>query len=384
MSSPLSGLRVVELTTMITGPLAGMMLADLGADVIKVEHPDGGDPFRSFRGGNYSPHFCGYNRNKRSIAIDLRTAEGLTAVEALIRRSDILLENFRPGVLDRLKLGDQRIRALNPQIIHCSITGFGPDGPYASRPAYDAVSQALSGMSSLFIDRRNSSISGPTIADNVTAHAACQGILAAIIGKDRGHAERRVEVNMLDATIAFMPDPFGYLHQMGIVSDTRLRARTSQSYAFECSDGKFIALHLSSQEKFWRAFVAALGRQDLLENARFSSRMARIENYEALRESVIGDFRARPRSDWLKILADADLPVAPVYDVTEVGDDPHVQHLDTFFPMAHPVQGKVMGIRRPIRFDGRRDDQPTVAPPTLGEHTEEILRELNLPPTPTK
>src|SRR5271154_1983474 len=144
MTSPLSGIKVVELTTMITGPLAGMMLADLGADVVKIENPDGGDTFRSFRGGLYSPHFCGYNRNKRSLALDLRSDFGRRAVEKLIARSDVMLTNFRPCVLDRL--GE-----LNARLIRCYITGFGPTGPYAERPAYDAVSQALAGMSSLFV-----------------------------------------------------------------------------------------------------------------------------------------------------------------------------------------------------------------------------------------
>jgi crotonobetainyl-CoA:carnitine CoA-transferase CaiB-like acyl-CoA transferase len=378
MNPPLRGLRVVELTTMITGPLTGMMLADLGADVIKVENPEGGDPFRSFRGGLYSPHFCAYNRNKKSLALDIRTDFGLLALDKLIRKSDVLLENFRPGVLDRLTFGDQRIRKINPDIIHCSITGFGSTGPYATRPAYDAIAQALSGMSSLFMEPDDPEISGPTIADNVTAHVACQGILAALLGRGRDGVSRRVEINMLDATVAFMPDPFGYLHQMGLVSDTHLRARTSQSYAFECSDGKLIAIHLSSQEKFWRAFVEGLNRLDLLDDPRFETRMARIENYEGLRQAVGAEFGKRTRAEWSELFSDAGLPVAPIYDVTEVESDPQIVHLDTFFRLSHATEGTIVAIRRPIRFDGQRDDQPASAPPTLGEHTDEILEDLGL------
>jgi formyl-CoA transferase len=382
MRPPLSGLRVVEMTTMITGPLAGMMLADLGADVIKVERPDGGDPFRSFRGGLYSPHFCAYNRNKRSIVLDVRAQDDLRALRELLARSDVLLENFRPGVLDRLNLVEGRLHDLNPRLIHCSITGFGPTGPYAYRPAYDAVAQAVSGMSSLFMDRDDPAIVGPTIVDNVTAHTACQGILAAVLSRGRGDPVRRVEVNMLDAAVAFIPDPFGYLHQMGIVSDERLRARTSQSYAFACGDGKLLAVHLSSQEKFWDAFVTALNRPDLLSDPRFSSRMQRIEHYGDLHAAVAADFRREPRSAWLGRLADADLPVAPVHDVSAVADDPQIRHLDTFVQLHHPTEGAITAIRRPIRLDGTRDDQPRMAPPTLGEHTEEILRELDLPHRP--
>jgi crotonobetainyl-CoA:carnitine CoA-transferase CaiB-like acyl-CoA transferase len=378
MSPPLHGLRVVELTTMITGPLTGMMLADLGADVIKVENPEGGDPFRSFRGGLYSPHFCGYNRNKKSIALDLRTEFGLLALEKLIRTSDVLLENFRPGVLDRLTFDDQRIRQINPDIIHCSITGFGPTGPYAERPAYDAIAQALSGMSSLFLEPSDPSISGPTIADNITAHVACQGVLAALLGRGRDGVSRRVEINMLDATVAFMPDPFGYLHQMGMVSDMHLRAHTSQSYAFECSDRKLIAIHLSSQEKFWRSFVEVLNRIDLFNDPRFETRMSRIENYEGLRQAVTLEFGKRTRTEWSELFSDAGVPVAPIYDVTEVGSDPQIIHLNTFFRLSHATEGTITAIRRPIRFDGQREDQPAVAPPTLGEHTDEILEYLGL------
>ncbi len=379
MTPPLKGLRVVELTTMITGSLAGVILADLGADVIKVEQPDGGDPFRSFKGGLYSPHFCSYNRNKRSIVLDLHSDSGTAAIQNLIARCDVLLDNFRPGVLDRLQLSEEQIRAIKPNIIHCSITGFGPTGPYASRPAYDSVAQALGGMSSLFVDPDDPLITGPTLADNITAYTAAQGILAAIFGRDRGRPVHRVEVNMIDATIAFMPDPFGQLHQLHVVTDRRMRGRDSQSFAFACSDGKLIAVHLSSREKFWNIFVEALGLHDLASDPRFSDRHVRTDNYEDLREALNPRFRTRSRSEWLKFFADVDLPVAPIYDVSEVGNDPHVRHLGTFHTLKHPTQGLISAIRRPIWLNGSRNDQPMVAPPVLGEHTEEILNELEQP-----
>ena len=380
MLPPLRGIRVVELTTMITGPMAGMMLADLGAQVIKVEQPGDGDPFRSFNGGSYSPYFCSYNRNKRSVVLDLRSASGAAALRRLIEVSDVLLENFRPGVLERLGLADEHIRAINPHLVHCSVTGFGPDGPYASRPAYDAVAQALSGMSSMLLEPANPQISGPTLADNISAHCACQGILAALFERGRGGPARRVEVNMLEAAIAFMPDPFGLLTQAGLVSDAHGRAHASQSFAFACADDKLIAVHLSSRDKFWVAFTDALGRPELRSDPRFATRQARIDHYEMLRQAVATDFRRQPRAHWLKHFADFDLPVAPVLDVSEVVDDPHVRHLGTFFNLHHPVEGTLTAIRRPIRFDGSREDQPASPPPTLGEHTDEVLREIGLVP----
>lgn len=374
---PLQGIRVIELTTVVTGPYAGMMLADLGADVIKVEQPDGGDPFRGFQGGLYSSYFCAYNRNKRSIVLNLRTESGLATIRKLLATSDVLLDNMRPGALDRLQLGDAEIRKINPNLIHCSITGFGTGGPYAAKPAYDAVAQALSGMSSMFFDPRDPQVSGPTIADNATAHNACQGILAALMARERGQPARRIQVNMVDATIAFMPDMFGLWNQDGILPGVTSRARYSQSFAFTCADGKMIAVHISSQDKFWETLVEALGRKELLLDSRFSDRKVRIKNYEELRGVLAPIFRGRSRAEWLRFFADVDVPIAPVHSIAEVAEDAHVKHLDTFVTIDHPTEGPLTAIRRPIWLNGSREDQPMSPPPTLGEHTEEILRELD-------
>jgi crotonobetainyl-CoA:carnitine CoA-transferase CaiB-like acyl-CoA transferase len=374
--SLLSGIKVVELTTMITGPLTGMLLADLGADVIKVENPAGGDPFRSFRGGQYSPHFCAYNRNKRSIVLDLRSEEGKSALERLVETSDVLIENFRPGVIERLGFDDKRLAQLNGRLIHCHISGFGAGGPYTNRPAYDAVAQALSGMSSLYLDPDSPQITGPTISDNVTGYYASYGILAALFEREKSGKGRRIDVNMLEATLAFMPDPFGYYTQMDLVSDPKLRTRTSQSYAFRCADGKLLTVHLSSQEKFWQQFVDVIGRPELLTHEKSSTRAARIENYDFVKEVAAAVFAQQPRSHWLEVLARRDIPFAPVYDVVEVMQDPHIQYLEAFSNLQHPQMGQVTAIRRPVRFDGSRDDQPQKAPPVLGEHTAEVLAEL--------
>jgi len=372
----LVGVRVLELTTMITGPLAGMMLGDLGADVIKIENPEGGDPFRSFREGTYSPHFCAYNRNKRSVALDLRSPEGISAFAELVRTSDVLLENYRPGVMERLGFSDDVLVGLNPRLVRCSITGFGTSGPYASRPAYDAVAQALSGMSSLFVEVDDPHLTGPTIADNVAGQYACQGILAALFERERKGTARRVEVNMLDSTLAFIPDPFAYYTQMGLVSDPYLRSNTSQSYVYKCSDARIVAVHLSSQVKFWEGFVKAVECPELLADERFATRTLRITNYEALRGIGARIFARHPRDYWVLLLTRHDVPAAPVYDVTEVFSDPQVKHLDSFMVLRHPEMGEVTSIRRPIYMDGSRGDQPMRPPPALGEHTDEILQPI--------
>lgn len=378
MPGPLDGIYVVELTTMITGPLTGMMLADLGAAVVKIENPDGGDPFRSYGGSGYSAQFCSYNRNKRSLAISLHTDLGREALAALVRRSDVLLENFRPGVLDRLGFPNERLVELNPALIRCSITGFGASGPYVARPCYDAIAQALSGMSSQFLDGDKPRLSGTTISDNVTGQYACYGILAALLERERTGVARRVDVNMLEATMAFMPEPFGYLTQDGQVADAYLRIRNSQAFAFRCSDNNMVATHMSSQQKFWQQFAAAIDRSDLLTDSRFINLTDRVANYEELLQEASREFAKKPRHEWLRRFSEFDVPFTEINDIAGVFADDQVKHLDTFFELNHPQKGKLVGIRRPVLLDGSRADQPEIAPPVLGEHTLEILAELGL------
>ncbi len=242
MTQVLKGVQVIELGTMITAPLAGMMLADLGAEVIKVEHPQGGDPFRSFRSGFYSPHFVAYNRGKRSIKLDLRNAAGAEVLHRLLAGADILIENYRAGVMERLGLGADALAATNARLIHCSITGFGASGPYSGRPAYDSVGLALSGIASLLLDPENPQACGPTIPDNATGMFACYGILGALYERERTGRGRRVEVNMLEAAISFIPDPFANYTQMGITNNPLTRVANSHSFAFRCADGKLLAI----------------------------------------------------------------------------------------------------------------------------------------------
>ena len=384
-NGPLTGIKVVELSTMITASSAGVLLADMGADIVKVENPSGGDPFRSFGPSrDYSAHFCSYNRNKRAIALDLRSDFGQRALDKLIERSDVLLENFRPGVLERLGYTKERLEKLNPRIVHCSITGFGPDGPAAQRPSYNAVASALVGMSSLFVDKDKPRITGPTISDNASGVYAATGILAALLERERTGRARRVEINMIDATLALMPDPFGYHEFLGVVSDPYTSARNSQSYAYVCGDGTLLCIHLSSQPQFWEGFVNVFALHDFAKDPRVATRMLRIENYDLIAETTARIIETRPRAHWMKLLEEADVPFAPILDVTEVPADEQVQHLGTFRTLEHPVKGKIRIIMRPIWLDGTREDQPMRAPPLLGEHTDEVLRELGLePPPPT-
>ena len=374
MTDVLQGVRVVELSTVITGPLAGQMLADLGADVVKVEPPHG-DPFRSFRGGSYSPNFVAYNRGKRSIRLDLRSEAGRAVLIDLVARADVLLENYRPGVMEKLGLGDDVLARANGRLIHCSITGFGETGPYSARPAYDNVAVALSGILSLQIDPQAPQSSGPTIADNATGMFACYGILGALVDRARTGRGHRVDVNMLEAGIAFVPDPFANYTRNGLVSDRLTRVASSQSFAFRCGDGKLLAVHLSSQPKFFEAAAGALGRPDLVTDARFTTRELRMANFGELTR-VLGEVIATaPRLHWMTVLEAADVPFAPINSLPEVLEDPQVRHLGTFYRQQHPTEGEVVAIHAPVHIDGRREERAQAAP-TLGEHTDAVLAEL--------
>jgi formyl-CoA transferase len=371
----LKGVRVVDLGTMITAPLAGMMLADLGADVVKVEHPDGGDPFRSFRGGFYSPHFVAYNRGKRSVKLDLRSDAGREVFMRLLSRADILIENYRAGVMDRLGLGAAALNAVNARLIHCSITGFGASGPYSGRPAYDAVGLALSGIASLLLDPENPQASGPTIPDNATGMFACYGILGALYDRERTGSGRRVEVNMLEAAISFIPDPFANYTQMGIKNDPWTRVASSHSFAFRCADDKLLAVHLSSQSKFWEGLLTAMARPDLATDSRFASRELRIKNFAQLTHTLGEVLIKKPRAEWMTLLEANDVPFAPVHKIEDVLEDAQIKHLGTFRTLHHPTEGALTAIRCPVRIDGGRDGSDLPAP-TIGEHTDQILKEL--------
>ena len=380
MAGPLDGVRVVELTTMITGPLCGQMLADLGADVVKVERRDGGDMFRAWRGGSYSAQFTAYNRNKRSITVDLGSGEGREILLGLAERADVLLENFRPGVMERLGLPLEALRARSPRLVYCSITGFGEDGPYGKRPAYDAVAQSLAGLTSLFVDPGEVRITGPTIADNVTGMNACYGILGALLERERGGPARRVDVNMIDSAVSFIPDPFANMVLQGAPQGPLSRVRASQSYGMTCGDGRTLAIHLSSPQKFWTGVTAAFGIENLRDDPRFSERMARIENYPELDAEFKAAARRAPRAHWMRRLEENDVPHAPINALDEVFDDPQVRHLDTFAEASRPGKGRQRFARRPVRFDRSRRDQRLEPAPLLGEHTDEILGELGYDP----
>ncbi|OZI60595.1 CaiB/BaiF CoA transferase family protein [Bordetella genomosp. 11] len=375
MSKVLDGITVIEQGTFITGPAAGMLLGDLGANVIKVEQPGTGDPFRAFKGGLYSPHYQTYNRNKRSIELNIKDPGDAAVFDDLIRGADVYIQNFRPGAAERMNAGQERLRALNPRLVYCAISGFGQTGPAAGRPAYDTVAQAASGFLNLLVDPAHPRVVGPAIADALTGFYAAYGVLGALVERARTGVGRVVEVSMLEAMCHFNLDAFTHFLSEGEIMDPYSRPRVSQSYVLACADGGRIALHMSSPEKFWRGLADAMERPDILADPRFATREGRIANQEALIDILGAVFAGRTRDEWCQRLAERDVPHAPVYDTAEALRDPQARHLQLEVEAMHPSLGPWRTVRSPVSFDGELPTEVS-PPPLLGEHNAQIRAEL--------
>jgi crotonobetainyl-CoA:carnitine CoA-transferase CaiB-like acyl-CoA transferase len=369
VNSPLNGIRVVEQGTFITGPCAGMMLADLGADVIKVESPDG-DPYRNYQGDHYSPHFQAYNRNKRSIALDLKRPEERGLFDGLVREADVFIQNFRPGTAARLGAGSGRLQAINPRLIYTSISGFGASGPYAERPSYDSVAQALSGFLSVVVDSSRPRFLGPALADAITGIYAAYGVLGALVQRGRSGEGTLVEVSMLEAMAHFAIEPFAAFFALGATPTSSDRPRLAQAYILHTADQRLIAIHLSSLDKFWDGLVAALEAPELASDPRFRLRQARIENYDSLNTELDQRFSRRDLAHWIERLGRHDVPYAPINTIDEVVHDPQVEHLGLIVPVA-AAHGAGRSVRPPVQFGGVRESSVRAAP-LLNEHGDSI------------
>ena len=372
----LKDIRVLDLGSFITAPYAAMLLAELGADVIKVERPGEGDPFRAFKQGRYSPQFQSHNRNKRSVTLDYTKPEGLAILKDLVKTADALVINSRPGVAEKLGFGYETLRAVNPRLVFCSITGFGETGPYAGRPAFDNVGQALSGWMSRYRQGGDDArVIGPAVSDAATGYSAAMGMLAALYERHASGVGRRIDVNMIEATIALGAEPLGQYLATGTPVPVYQRAAMSQSYNLTCKDGKRIGLHLSSPDKFWESLCRAIDRQAWI--AKYPKRMDRVGAYEQLAIELGAVFKTKARAEWVTLLEAADVPFAPELALEELEHDPHIAHLGVFYELEHPKYGPVRAPHRAIRADGSReiDFKP---PPDLGEHADEVLGALGV------
>lgn len=375
MSGALDGLRVVEVANYVAGPYAGVLLADLGADVIKLEAPPKGDPYRNWTRGNYGSTFCSLNRNKRSVLVDLRTERGQEVANALARRADVLIENSRPGAMDRLGMGFEALRGLNPRLIYCSITGFGRTGPYRDRPGYDTVGQALSGLLSLLTDMDAPKPMGISLSDHLTGLFACYGVLAALWARERTGLGQLVDTSLLQASLAFLGENMTrYLNEGGPPPSRSTRVRSAQVYACRDRVGAPFVIHLSSPDKFWHGLVRAIGRPELVDDPRFATRGARLRGREAIQAILDAASASATREEILARLRAEDVPCAPLNRLDEVLADEQVRHLGMIGEVSHPRAGAMRMVRGAVNFQST--EAGVRAAPLLGEDTDAVLAEL--------
>ena len=377
MPGPLHGYRIVDLTSMISGPLATMILADQGADVIKVENPDGGDHTRAANNarGGFSASFLNNNRNKRSVALDLKQPAALEAMLRLLGTADVFVQNFRPGVAERMGLGEDAVRAVAPEIIYVSISGFGESGPYAQKPVYDPLIQGVSGLASVQAgsDTERPRLVRTIVPDKLTAYNAAQAITAALLSRARTGKGQHIRLSMLDAIIAFL-----WASDMG--SQTFVGEDIPQQEAasfidliYETATGPISAAVQTNRE--WVALTRALDKPEWLEDPRFKT--------PALRQRHINDrliltqetLRTRPAEEWLERLTAAGVPCAPVLTRTQMLSNEQVVANGIIVQTEHPEAGPIRQARPAARFSETPAEIRWGGAP-LGAHTAEVLEEI--------
>ncbi|SLN29122.1 CaiB/BaiF CoA transferase family protein [Oceanibacterium hippocampi] len=379
MTGPLEGVRIVDLTQMIAGPLATMMLADQGADVIKVEPPRGGDHTRavSNRAGGFSASFLNNNRNKRSIALDLKDPRGREALLRLVRGADVFVQNFRPGVVERMGLGEDAVRAVAPDIVYVSISGFGEAGPYAAKPVYDPLVQALSGLTTVQAgsDGERPRLVRTILPDKLTGVTGAQAITAALFARTRTGKGQHVRLSMLDSVIAFM-----WSSDMG--SQTFVGREFAQAKAqsfidliYETKDG-YISVAVQSDRQ-WAGLSRALGHPEWLDDPRFRTVSLRQENIDARLALTQEALRTGTAAEWLARLEAEDVPAVPVLTRGEMVGHPQVVAMETLVETPHDQAGTLRQARPPARFS-ETPASIRFGGAALGQHGPEILCEAGL------
>ena len=381
MKQALAGLRVLDATQVMAGPFCTMLLGDMGADVVKLE-PPGGDSTRTMAGssGTESPGYWGVNRNKRGIVVDLKDPRGQRIFRALAARSDVLVENGRPGAMNGLGLGYQDLRKENPALIYASISGFGHTGPYATRGGFDLVAQGMSGLMSVTGEPgRPPAKCGVPVTDLTAGMLALQAILAAYVHRLRTGEGQHVDASLFEAGIALavwesaqyfsgggIPEPLGSAHRM-----------FAPYQAVRCSDG-YITLG-SASTPTWERLARALGRADLLERPEYASATDRVKNRERLAAEIESVTTTKTRAHWLELLEKQGVPCGPILDYQEVFDDPHARARGMVQEIEHPQAGRIRAVGPAVKLS-ETPARITRPSPTYGQHTAEVLGELGYAP----
>jgi CoA:oxalate CoA-transferase len=376
---PLRGVRVLDLTRVLAGPFCTMNLADLGADVIKLEVPGRGDDSRSFAPlmpSGDSGYYYSVNRGKRSVTLDLHTTEGAAIFLELAAKSDVVVENFSPGTMDRFKVGYAQLKAVNPKIILCSISGFGQTGPKASAPAYDIVAQALGGTMSITGNPGGEPVRcGVSVGDLSAALYGIIAIMSALRVRDRDGVGNHVDIAMLDCQVAMLEDALARYSVSGKIPG-RLGTRhpsITPFQQFRAADDYFVMG--AGNESMWLRFCDAVAMPELKDDPRFLTNADRTANHPALETLLVRVFATRPRDHWLRLLADASVPCAPIANVEEVSRDAHLAARNMILRAEHSSFGGLVVPGSPLKSAGDRDIPSTVAP-RLGENTDEVLAEV--------
>lgn len=375
---PLSGFRILDLTRIISGPFCTSLLADMGAEVIKIETPGEGDPVRAqgvIRDG-LSWYFANYNRNKKSVTLDLYSEEGKAVLRRLIAECDVIVENYRPGVMQKMGLGDEALKALKPDIIHCSINGFGTTGPYRDRPAFDFIAQAMSGFMSLNgAENQPPMRAGPPISDLVAGMNGALGIVAALLRRERTGQGDSVSVSLLGSMIGLLS-----FQASNYFADGRLPARTGNDHGiaspyglFETADGQ-VAI-APSNDVVYHKLLDALELAELRADPRFATNADRMRNRGAITEAIQTRTRQHTSAHWIERLNRFGVPCGQVLNLQEVFEDPQVQDQRMAIDVPHGGHGDVRMLGFPIKF-AQAEARPVQPAPALGADTRDVLLQL--------
>ena len=380
MAGPLEGVRVLDLSWILSGPFCSLVLADLGADVIKIEQPVTGDKARGngpFIDG-HSSYFMGINRGKRSLALDLSTPKGRDLFIELAKRADVVLENFRPGAMARLGLDYEKLKQHNPRLVYAAISGFGQTGPYAQRPALDVIVQGMGGMLSVTGDVGGPPVRpGASVGDITASLYTAIGVLAALHERERSGEGQAIDIGMMDCQVAILENALGRYFATGQVPE-RLGTRhpiASPFQAFETSDGHVVVAIMGGPVDQWPLFCAAIDHPELIDDPRFESGWLRSENY-ALLEPVFNDaFRCKTTQEWVEEISALNIPCGPVQNIAQVAADPQIAHREMIVQVPHPALGKVRATGNPVKLS-RTPGYASTPAPELGEHGAQVLLEL--------
>ena len=374
---PLDNVRVLDLTRVVAGPYCAMFLGDLGAEVVKVEQPGAGDDTRGwgppFTGGESAYYLC-INRNKKSLTLDLKSPEGVELLRRLATAADVVIENFRPGTMERLGLGEKELREINPRLIYASLTGFGADGPMSDWPGYDLIVQAWGGLMSITGTPEGEPVKvGVAIIDLVAGLMLGKAIAAALFAREKIGVGQRIDTSLLEAEVASLIN-VGSNYLIG----GKLPSRWGNAHPnivpyqnFKTVNGYFV-LGVAS-ETIWRRFCQAIARTDLTDDPRFANNSQRVQNRTALIALLAEIFLSRNNEAWLKLLNDAEVPCAPVQTIDKVFQAPQVLHRDMLVEVEHPTAGKLPMAGIPVKFSVT-PASVRLPPPLLGEHNREILK----------